>query len=104
MWIELLCFFLGGGFLANAIPHFVNGVSGRPFQSPFASPPGKGLSSGPVNVFWGTANLVAAYALLRFVGEFHLADWRDAAAAGLGFFATGMFLGSYFGRFHGTGS
>jgi len=31
-----------GAFLANAIPHFCNGVMGHPFQSPFASPPGQG--------------------------------------------------------------
>jgi hypothetical protein len=32
-------------FLTNAVPHFVSGVMGYPFQSPFANPPGEGLSS-----------------------------------------------------------
>ena len=41
-WYHYIAYFFGGAFLANAIPHFVNGVSGRPFQSPFASPPGEG--------------------------------------------------------------
>ena len=53
----------GGAFLANAVPHFVNGMMGRPFQSPFAKPPGNGLSSSTVNVLWGFANFVIAYLL-----------------------------------------
>jgi hypothetical protein len=42
-WLDDLSYVFGGGFLANAVPHFVNGVMGRPFQSPFAKPPGEGL-------------------------------------------------------------
>jgi hypothetical protein len=51
-WLALLAYFWGGVFLANAIPHFVSGTMGRPFQSPFAKPPGQVLSSSTVNVFW----------------------------------------------------
>jgi hypothetical protein len=51
-WRHYLAYFFGGAFLANATPHFVNGVMGHPFQSPFASPPGQGLSSATVNVLW----------------------------------------------------
>jgi hypothetical protein len=50
-WLPLLSYFWGGVFLANAIPHFVSGMMGRPFQSPFAKPPGQGLSSSTVNGF-----------------------------------------------------
>jgi hypothetical protein len=35
-WLQLLSYFFGGAFLANAIPHAVSGMMGRPFQSPFA--------------------------------------------------------------------
>jgi len=35
-WLHLLSYFFGGVFLANAVPHFVSGTMGRPFQSPFA--------------------------------------------------------------------
>ncbi|MEA2919090.1 MAG: hypothetical protein QOJ15_11171, partial [Bradyrhizobium sp.] len=42
-WLYDLSYLFGGAFLTNAIPHFVSGVMGRPFQSPFASPPGEGL-------------------------------------------------------------
>ncbi len=57
MWLHDLAYFFGGVFLANAVPHYVSGMMGRPFQSPFAKPPGKGLSSSTVNVLWGFANL-----------------------------------------------
>ena len=53
-----LCAFFAGVFLANAIPHFVQGISGNKFPTPFAKPPGKGLSSAPVNVAWGLLNAI----------------------------------------------
>ena len=59
-WYHFMAYFFGGAFLANTIPHLVNGISGSPFQSPFASPPGQGLSSSMVNVLWGMFNLVVA--------------------------------------------
>jgi hypothetical protein len=64
-WYHYVACFFAGLFLANTIPHFVHGVSGDPFPSPFANPPGKGLSSPLVNVLWGLANLVVGYVLAR---------------------------------------
>ncbi len=52
-------------FLANSVPHFIHGISGDPFPTPFADPPGKGLSSPTVNVAWAFANIVAGYNLAR---------------------------------------
>jgi hypothetical protein len=52
-WYHYLAVFVGGVFLANGVPHFINGVSGRRFPSPFATPPGVGLSPAVVNVVWG---------------------------------------------------
>ncbi len=71
-WYIYPAYFFGGAFLANFVPHFVNGISGRKFQSPFASPPGKGLSSSTVNVVWGIFNLAVAYLLFLHVGQFSL--------------------------------
>ena len=34
--------FFAGFFLVNGVPHFVQGISGNSFQSPFARPPGVG--------------------------------------------------------------
>ena len=71
-WYYYVAYFFAGAFLANAVPHFVSGVSGHPFQSPFASPPGQGLSSSTVNVLWGFFNLAVGYALVCRVGHFDL--------------------------------
>lgn len=100
-WLHLLAFFAGGLFLANVIPHVVSGTMGRSFQSPFAKPPGEGLSSSTVNVLRGFANLILAYLLICRVGRFDLQDTGDAAALGLGLLLISVFSARHFGRFHG---
>jgi hypothetical protein len=57
--------FFAGMFLANVVPHFVHGISGNRFPTPFAHPPGKALSSPTVNVLWALVNLVVGYTLFR---------------------------------------
>jgi hypothetical protein len=99
-WIPWLSYFVGGGLLANVIPHFVSGICGRAFQSPFARPPGVGLSSPVVNVFWGALNAVAAYALILHVGDFDFRRTGDAVALGLGAVVSALLLARYFGRFY----
>jgi hypothetical protein len=91
-------------FLINALPHWVSGIMGRPFQSPFAKPPGQGLSSSTVNVPWGFLNVVVGYVLIFRVGSFDLRSTEHVAAAGLGAFLTGMILARMFGRFNGGSS
>jgi len=44
-WYNYVACFFAGVFLANVVPHFIHGVSGDSFPTPFANPPGKGLSS-----------------------------------------------------------
>jgi hypothetical protein len=103
-WTHGISYFFGGLFLANAVPHYVSGVMGSPFQSPFAKPPGKGLSSSTVNVLWGFFNLAVAYVLLCRVGDFNLRSTQDVAVSGLGILLMGMMLARSFGRFHGGNS
>jgi hypothetical protein len=64
-WYDYIACFFAGMFLANAVPHFTNGVSGDRFPTPFAKPPGRGLSSPLVNVLWGLFNVVVGYVLFR---------------------------------------
>ena len=66
------CFF-AGAFLANVVPHFVHGISGDHFPTPFAKPPGKGLSSPTVNVIWAMFNL-AVGSLLFWIGKVSSGD------------------------------
>ena len=100
-WLVLISYVFGGLFLANAVPHFVSGMQGRPFQSPFAKPPGQGLSTSTVNVLWGFANLVVGYLLVWRVGAFDLRNTAHALALGLGLLLMGLFAARHFGRFHG---
>ena len=99
--VHLLSCFFGGAFLANAVPHLVNGVSGRPFQTPFARPPGQGLSSSTVNVLWGFLNLAVCWLLLAEVGDFDVRNLAHVGALGLGALLMSLFLARAFGRFHG---
>jgi hypothetical protein len=69
-WYTYLACFFAGAFLANAVPHFVKGVTGEPFPTPFAKPPGKGLSSPVVNVLWGLLNFIVGFVLFH-VGHLH---------------------------------
>ena len=64
-WYQYIACFFAGAFLANFVPHFINGVSGNAFPSPFANPPGKGLSSPTVNVLWSLFNLLVGYFLFN---------------------------------------
>ncbi len=100
-WTIFAAYFFGGAFLANALPHLSNGISGRPFQSPFASPPGQGLSSSTVNVVWGFFNLVAAYLLIVWVGTFDLHNVVHVALAGAGILVMAVMMARHFGQFHG---
>lgn len=64
-WYHYLACFFAGLFLTNTVPHFVHGISGDSFPTPFANPPGKGLSSPTVDVLWALANLLIGYILFR---------------------------------------
>lgn len=103
-WLHDVSYFFGGLFLSNAVPHFVSGVMGRAFQSPFAKPSGVGLSSSTVNVLWGWFNLVIGYLLVCRVGKFDLRATDHVAALGVGILLMGVMAAWTFGRFHGGNS
>jgi hypothetical protein len=97
-WYIYLLQFVAGMFLANGVPHFVQGISGNAFQSPFASPPGFGESSPIVNVLWGFLNLAVGFALLfEFApkGADVVFEW---VCVGLGALLIALFCAWHFGR------
>lgn len=100
-WYNSLSVFLGGAVFANSLPHVINGVSGRPFQTPFASPPGKGLSSSIVNVLWGFFNLWVAYMLIIKFGHCHAQDALQMLTLGAGMLVMSLFMARVFGPLHG---
>jgi hypothetical protein len=78
-WLHTVSYSFGGLFLANVVPHFVSGIMGKPFQTPFAKPPGKGLSSSTVfdprsiaciAPFAAGALLISLHSARHF-GQFH---------------------------------
>jgi len=94
-WYFYLLEFLSGMFLANGVPHFVHGVSGAPFQSPFAKPPGVGESSALSNVLWGFGNLVAGFVLLHYFWPWGAAGW---VVLGAGALVMSVQLALHFGK------
>jgi hypothetical protein len=84
LWFHFPTYFLAGAFFANFVPHFVSGVLGHTFPTPFASPPFRGQSSPRVNVQYGLCNLAVAYALLWRVGDFEPRSTVHAGVFGLG--------------------
>jgi hypothetical protein len=97
-WYYYLAYFFAGAFLANGVPHFVQGICGNKFQSPFASPPGVGESSAIVNVLWGWFNFAVGAGLLWY---FFLVPPRPAglwAAAALGALLLALWLAYHFGK------
>jgi hypothetical protein len=100
-WYHYIAYFFGGAFLANALPHLGNGISGHAFQSPFAHPPGVGLSSSLVNVLWGFFNLAVGYGLVCRVGNFDLRKTRHVLVFGAGILLISLNSAYVFGRFHG---
>ena len=102
-WYIYLAHFFAGVFLANGIPHFVQGISGRSFQSPFASPPGIGLSSPIVNAVWGFVNFVIGYSLLAGIGPFAFGLSFDALVVALGALSISLTLAWHFGRLNSKG-
>jgi hypothetical protein len=100
-WAHYASYFFGGALLTNAVPHFVSGVMGRPFQSPFATPRGEGLSSSTVNVLWGFFNLAVGYVLICRIGSFDVHSTADVVVSGSGVLLMGVMMARMFGRFHG---
>ena len=86
--------FFAGILLANAVPHGVSAVQGREFPTPFATPPGVGLSSPLVNAAWSAVNAAGGAALLgrKTPGS------RDRVTVAAGALAMTFFLAYYFGK------
>ena len=100
-WGHLMSLFFAGAFLTNALPHLVSGVMGRPFQSPFAKPPGQGLSSATINVLWGFFNLAIGYMLACRTTTFDIVGTADVIAFGFGAVLVALLCARLFGRFNG---
>lgn len=99
-WTADLALFFAGAFAANGVPHFVQGICGNSFQTPFGRPPAVGESTAVTNVLWGWFNFAVAGALAHYflppVGA--LLPWRTCALAGLGALVVALWLSHHFGK------
>ena len=95
-WYFYVLDFLGGLLLANGVPHFVHGISGSRFQTPFASPPGVGASSPLVNVIWGYVNLGVGIVLLSFFGPQGAGTAAGWLCVGAGALSIALWLAHHF--------
>jgi hypothetical protein len=94
-WYHYVACFFAGFFLANLVPHFIHGISGDSFPSPFANPPGKGLSSPLVNTLWALLNGVIGYLLFR-AGKIKSSHWGSITVFFLGILACSLMLTLHF--------
>lgn len=99
-WHHFIAWFFGAGLLTNFVPHFVSGVTGNAFQSPFATPPGVGLSTSTENVVWAFINLALAWLLLR-IGAFEPRRFTHVLPFASGLLLFAVYLSRYFGKLHG---
>lgn len=97
-WYACLAYFFAGGFLANGTPHFIHGISGKKFPTPFARPMVKGESSPAVNVIWGVVNFLIGYALVFGVGQFQFGFSLAALMLVLGGIVMSVVLALILGR------
>lgn len=57
-----------GIFISNGIPHFISGILGQHFITPFSKK--KNLSRPFTNMVWGVFNFLVAYLILRKISTF----------------------------------
>lgn len=95
-WYAYVGYLFAGAFIANGLPHFLQGICGNKFQTPFARPSGVGESSAVVNVLWGWLNFVIGGALISYV--FPFPGPGGLAVAALGALALALGTAAHFRR------
>ena len=98
-WYDFLAYFFGGAFLANALPHLTNGVSGRSFQS-LRQAPGQGPVLTRRKRMLGILQSRRRLLLIVQVGAFSIHNLCHVAAAGAGMLLMSLMCALTFGRFH----
>jgi hypothetical protein len=99
--MDLLIHFFVAMFFINALPHFINGLSGRPFPSPFASPPGKGESPALLNIVWACINFAIAGLLISQCQDSFAINQEKLTGLISGAILTAIMLSWWFGKIYG---
>jgi hypothetical protein len=96
----ILGHFLFAVCFTNALPHFLSGITGRRFPTPFANPPIFGESSPVVNVLWGAVNFGVSSLIAYKTPSFMALDSTLVATLVVGVLATALPLSWHFGRLY----
>jgi hypothetical protein len=107
-FIEVLAYFISGAFIANSIPHIVNGTSGKKFpeKSPFKKTSQKEsrfeiIFFSPIaNVIWGVCNMTIGFVILNCAGGFRMGLTSDTFIFLAGFTSLAIFLAWNIGKEH----
>jgi hypothetical protein len=89
--------FIAAAILTNGIPHFISGVCGRPFRTPFVRMTGEATSPPVVNVVWGWANFLVAFVIFANIGPLYIGTPGDTIFVAAGMLIMGVILATIFG-------
>jgi hypothetical protein len=96
--IKPIVLFLAGLLLANGIPHFVNGISGRDFHNPSLHRFVPSVPSPLFNVIWGLLNFGVVIFLLTAADVLTIPVSGEAALFAGGFTFAAIGLSIFFNR------
>jgi hypothetical protein len=91
MWQVYVFGFLAGVFGVNGIPHFLNGLAGKKFKSPFGE-----NSDYMVNIVWGWLNFIVA-GIFLFYSHSHIHLLRTFASVMVGALVMALLLPMFLG-------
>lgn len=83
--MNMVLSFLSGLFLANGIPHFIHGISGKNFHNPFLHRLVSWVPSPLFNLFWGLLSFGLAIFLLSLTKKIDLGFDRETFWMTVGF-------------------
>ena len=96
-WYAYIGYFFAGAFLANSVPHFVQGITGQEFQTPFGE-----SSSAIVNVIWGFVNFAIGYSIITGLGKLSFPLHKAGRDGSPGGHSNGSHPGLFFQLYLGT--
>ncbi len=89
-----IAYLVAGFLLGNGFPHFVFGVAGQIFRSPFAR------ETDPIiNILWGLTNFIAASFILFWLSKQKTFDTGKAAFLLTGFWLAVAMFGFFISSF-----